>query len=479
MGFEAEPRRLWTTERISLWIPLAIGLALRLRGLATFPLEQDELYTRIESTMLWQSPLVPGLEARPLYFLLHHFWLALWPSDSAVVARFPALVFGVLGLVFTHRLAREVSGTTAAAVATVLAAVSPWHLYASGMARYWSLVYLLETAFAYALWRAYRTDSKRQYLVALVLLVAGTLTHPSFLFPAVGVAAGLTLVDPERRRLVWPSRMAWRWFLLPSSGVLAIYYGTLVLSSGTSAVHNFGTLRPEAMARLLPAVVQWATPALLAAGGAWALVVVVTGSGLRRRWAGMALGGMVTGLFLLGLSGAFTSAYADYAIGVLPFVFVSCGALVAEIRTVDGSVSWPIQAVMTAALVASVAPSTVSHLMDGTRHDFRPALARARAVDAGRLVVAWPIVVARKYAPDLDLVELKPRAAYLDSLLSARGSLWLIVPLQRYGVVGDAGGTLATWAVRHCHLDLASELPRFDYRRYRVDLHVCGPGNNR
>ena len=473
MGVDAEPRRLRTAERLALWIPLAIGLALRLRGLATFPLEQDELYTRIESTMLWHSPLVPGIEARPLYFLLHHFWLALWPSDSALVARLPALVFGVLGLFVTHRLAREVSGTTAAAVAIVLAAVSPWHLYASGMARYWSLVYLLETAFAYALWRAYRADSKRQYLAALVLLVAGTLTHPSFLFAAVGVAAGITLVDPERRRLVWPSRVAWRWLWLPSAGALAIYYGTLVLSSGAGTVRNAGVLRPEALARLIPAVVQWVTPGVLIAGGAWALVVVVTGSGLRRRWAGMALGAMVTGLFLLGLSGSFTSAYADYAIGVLPFVFVSCGLLVAEIRTVDRAKSWPIQAVVTAALVASVAPSTVSHLMDGTRHDLRPALTRARAVDAGRLVVAWPIVVARRYARDLDLVELKPRAAYLDSLLTARGSLWLILPLQRYGVVGDASGVLATWAVRHCRLDLASESPRFDYRRYRVELHAC------
>jgi hypothetical protein len=474
LGVDAEPRRLWTTERLALWIPLAVGFALRLRGLATFPLEQDELYTKIESTMLWQSSLVPGIEARPLYFLLHHFWLALWPSDSALVSRLPALVFGVLGLVYTHRLAREVSGTTAAAVATVLAAVSPWHLYASGMARYWSLVYLLETGFAYALWRAYRTDSKRRYFGALVLLVAGTLTHPSFLFPAVGVAVGLTLVDPERRRrLVWPSRAAWSRLWLPFAGVLAIYYGTLVLSSRSSAMRNFGALRPEAMLRLIPAVVQWATPALLVAGGAWALVAVVTGSGLRRRWAGIALGAMVTGLFLLGLSGAFTSAYADYAIGVLPFVFVSCGVLVAEVRSVDGSASWTLQAVLTGALVASLAPSTVSHLMDGTRHDFRPAFARARAVDAGRLVVAWPIVVARRYARDLDLVELKPRAAYLDSLLAARGSLWLILPLQRYGVVGDAGGTLATWAARHCRLDMASELPRFDYRRYRVELHAC------
>jgi hypothetical protein len=475
MGVEAEPaRRLWTTERLALWIPLALGVALRLRGLATFPLEQDELYTRIESTMLLRSPLVPGIEARPLYFLFHHFWLALWPSDSALVSRLPALLFGILGLVVTHRLAREVSGTTAAAVATVLAAVSPWHLYASGMARYWSLVYLLETGFAYALWRAYRTDAKRQYLAALVLLVAGTLTHPSFLFPAVGVAAGLILVDPERRRrLIWPSRAAWSWLWLPFAGVLAIYYGTLVVASGTSAVRNFGALRPDAIARLIPAVVQWVTPALLVAAGAWALVVVVTGAGLRRRWAGIALGAMVMGVFLLGLSGVFTNAYADYAIGVLPFVFVSCGVLVAEVRTVDSSASWTVQAVMTGALVASVAPSTVSHLMDGTRHDFRPALARARAMDSRRLVVAWPIVVARRYARDLDLVELKPRAAYLDSLLTARDSFWLILPLQRYGVVGDAGGILAIWAVRHCRLDLATELPRFDYRRYRVELHAC------
>src|SRR5687768_4779092 len=51
---------------------LALALLLRLRGITTFSFEQDEIYTMMEGRELFDTPLVPGIEARPLYFLLQH-----------------------------------------------------------------------------------------------------------------------------------------------------------------------------------------------------------------------------------------------------------------------------------------------------------------------------------------------------------------------------------------------------------------------
>src|SRR5690606_26961846 len=58
--------------------------------------------------------------------------------------------------------------------------------------------------------RAYETDRRRDYLAALAVLLAGTATHPTFVFPVIGVVLALTLVGPLGQvGWTWPSRRAW------------------------------------------------------------------------------------------------------------------------------------------------------------------------------------------------------------------------------------------------------------------------------
>ena len=54
-----------------MWAALAIALLLRLPGLFSFDLWQDEIYSIYEAKYLYRSPIGPGgMELRPLYFLL-------------------------------------------------------------------------------------------------------------------------------------------------------------------------------------------------------------------------------------------------------------------------------------------------------------------------------------------------------------------------------------------------------------------------
>src|SRR5690606_19167765 len=118
--------------------------------------------------------------------------------------------FGVAGLLVTWVLARRLAGVAGAAVATLMVAVSPWHLYASQVARYWTLVYLLAAA-AYLLPpRALDRDAPGGYLAALAVLVLGRPTHPTFVFPMVGCMLALHSLDAAGRAgWTWPTRRAW------------------------------------------------------------------------------------------------------------------------------------------------------------------------------------------------------------------------------------------------------------------------------
>src|SRR5205823_6641039 len=259
--------------RTTRWVPLALvalALLLRLRGLITFPLEQDELYTVQEATQLFRTTLKPGISGRPLYYLLEHVLLAAGPA-TPLLLRLPPLLFGLAGVWATWRLGARLFGVTAGWVAGLLVAISPWHLYMSGFARYWSLVYLLVTLLFLCLAVAASTDRSRDYAGAAATGILGSLTHPTFLFAGLGAAL-----------------------------------------------------------RLLPAMVQWTTPTVCAAGGMGALLLLA----LRerpawRRFGAMALVGIASTTVLLFVLATRTDVYADYGIAMLPLVFVASGALVA------------------------------------------------------------------------------------------------------------------------------------------------------
>jgi hypothetical protein len=454
---------------------MAVGVLLRLGGITRFPFEQDELYTVAESTRLFQTTLQPGIDARPLYYLVQHALLPVLPATEAGMRALP-LLFGVLGLWATWVAGSRLLGRTAGIVALALAVVSPWHLYASGMARYWSLVYLLAVLALYFVARGLQDDRPRDLAAAACFLALGTATHPTFVFPLCGAALGAWLVRPGGRPgWSWPTRRAWTWLWGPYALFLAAAFAALQLAGRESAVQNWNGRGWAATLRLLPAVVDWATPTLVAAAGLGAVALAwAGGSEARRRWGAMALGGWASGVALLWAASLRTDVYADYAMALLPILLLSAGGLVqlGVERLSRGAGAATAAAVLV--MWAGMASATASHLASGTRFDYRPAFRHAAAAAPQLPVYAWPLVVLRHYTPDARAHELHLDRPRLDAALRRHGELWLVASIRRHGLVGDDAGAGAAWIREHCTLARAHDAPRWDYRVYRVELHRCG-----
>src|SRR5687767_14559544 len=97
----ARPR--WSRALLAI---LLLATLVRLPSLIQHPFLQDELYTLEEATDLFRTRLEPGINARPLYFLLQHVLLRVLPPTE-VGLRAPALLFGLLGLWATWLVARR------------------------------------------------------------------------------------------------------------------------------------------------------------------------------------------------------------------------------------------------------------------------------------------------------------------------------------------------------------------------------------
>jgi hypothetical protein len=478
----AAPASARAAEGVAVAVLLGLAVALRVHGLSTFPLEQDELYTIDEGRDLLHTELRPGIAARPLYYLLVHPVLLAFPHTPVLLRLLP-FVFGIAGVGVTWWLARRTVGRSAGLAALVFVAVSPWHLYVSGMARYWSLVYLLAAGAYGLLPRALERDTRRGYLGALIVFVLGTATHPSFLFPVAGAVAGAHLVrDDGTIGPRWPTRTAWAWLWGPYA--VALLAGVLAVRAygSSAALHNWSGRSAAADLRLVPAIIEWATPALCTAAGAAILLMLGDRDPARRRWAFMAGIGIACSVGAVVVSSRWTNVYADYAMAALPLIIVSAAALpqlaLEGLGAAAGGIgrrSVVLAAAVAAVVVAGVLPATASHLVDGTRFEYRPAYRRITADGPKELVVTWPIGPDEEYGPGLRTADLTADTAGLNATLRHEGSIWVVASEKRYGLVGDDGGALAAWLLGRCRLVLVTQRPRFDDRLYRVNLFRCGP----
>ena len=124
----------------------------------------------------------------PLFFALYRPWLAA-AGDSAVAARWPALLCGVLSVALIGRLGRAWAGPRAGLAAALLLALNPLHIWYSQEASFYTLVSALALL---AVWQATSPTngmSPRRLLIlalSLALLLAASL-WTIFLIAALGL----------------------------------------------------------------------------------------------------------------------------------------------------------------------------------------------------------------------------------------------------------------------------------------------------
>ncbi len=457
---------------------LILATALRLWGLDAFPFEQDELYTLRDAADLGASAGEgPGILGRPVYYLLQYVLLHLLPPDPAFL-RAPALLFGVAGVYATWWSARRLVGAPGGLAAAVLVALSPWHLYHSQFARYWTLLYLV-AACAFALLPAALQGRRRARTWFVVLALIGSLTHPTFLFALAGAAAGASAVSSTGRiRIPLPSREAWTGIWLPLLLPLVAYFGWVRLADGGRALRNPGLAPVDSGLRAILGMVQWLGPTVAVLGALgllalWGRAASQGGDADRgpegRRVAAMCAGGILSTLVLLAAAGARTTIYADYGTAALPLVFLGAAAAARFAWSRAGGAA---AVGLVVVVIAGILPQTVSHMADGTRFDFRPAHSVIRASAPAAPVVAWPIIVHRHYAPDLRVVEADGDPATYERMLAERPGFWAISAVRRRGVV-PGGRPVEDWIDAHCGRVGRWESERLDYRRYAVELAWC------
>jgi len=225
MNVPDSPRRSPPSANAWRWVAALIllgGWALRIHALGAKSLWYDELrqVEVAQHPFSEMSNLLIVHAARPLDYVITHFWLAgVGPVDSApgraeFWLRFPAALWGLLAvaalLPLARRWLRPVAGRWHAAPAHLAMALLACALLAvdySQELRPYSLYLLLTVLSFYAFDRAWaaRQDRARVWLAAGLLAVAGTLTHFFFAFAVaaqglfVGAAFALAALRGRRR----------------------------------------------------------------------------------------------------------------------------------------------------------------------------------------------------------------------------------------------------------------------------------------
>ena len=270
----------WPAVRLRPWgvlvaAAMAVGLALRLRSLASHSLWFDEVLTAIGAQSLAWVLYTPQVFGHPpLQYMAG--WvaegvaggLAAWLGGNAGVhddgmLRLPFALAGTATVGAVAFLGRRLAGPVAGAVAAWLLAVSPFHVELSQLARPWVGLVLLAVLSTHALVRALDDGRARSWVwfAGLTALAAYTqyLALPLLAVQVLALAIGLAV----RRGRGWAPAVA-------SLALLAVLLLPLADVARPLAARHIGTgaVPPRAMASLVTDVL---VPHFLG-GGATAVI---------------------------------------------------------------------------------------------------------------------------------------------------------------------------------------------------------------
>ncbi|MCS7259414.1 MAG: glycosyltransferase family 39 protein [Anaerolineae bacterium] len=196
------------------------GFALRLYRLGAPSLWYDET---VSAYLARQS--VPDLIHHtvhdihpPAYYVFLHYWMR-WVGDSEFALAFFSLIFGVLLIALTHRLACRLLGQQAALWSAFLVAISPFHLWYSQEVRMYTLAAVVGML---AWWYAWRIFQGERRTIGYYVLAAASglyiLYYFAFLLIAIHLAVLLCVVSTSQHSRSWLP--GW---LLAQGLVLALY----------------------------------------------------------------------------------------------------------------------------------------------------------------------------------------------------------------------------------------------------------------
>ncbi|HEX6433607.1 MAG TPA: glycosyltransferase family 39 protein [Gemmatimonadales bacterium] len=222
---------MFASQQPQLIAVLALAFAVRVAGLNFESFSMDEV-TELQTTRLPLPRIVLLPDGfPPLYHILLKGWLMLWGTPLA--ARWLSAVLGLVTVYVVYRLALATAGRTAGIAASLLAAISPLHVWFAQESRAYALALPLA---ALALWRfhqAYTTNTWRGWLVYGGVALAAVCTH-YFLAILLALQALWYLPQLVRRgRYRYPAVAVYGLLLLAALPVMRVLAPDLTYQSGT------------------------------------------------------------------------------------------------------------------------------------------------------------------------------------------------------------------------------------------------------
>lgn len=188
--------RVYRLGAQSLWYDEAVSAQVAAKGLA-------------ELTRWTANDIQP-----PLYYYILSGWTRV-AGHGEWALRFPSAIFGVLTVAMLWSLGRRIfgrgtAGTLAAALAALLAAISPLYLYYGQEARMYTQLVFFAALAGYALWRALESNRRRLWAGFVLAALAALYTHyfALFLLVAYGLCAFGFLVMRRRKASPWLAALA-------------------------------------------------------------------------------------------------------------------------------------------------------------------------------------------------------------------------------------------------------------------------------
>jgi mannosyltransferase len=172
-GEPSAAERVWTRRLLALAL---ISACLRLLFLGRWSLWLDEAYTFADSHYAWELNNPLG------YALFGAFYRLFDARPGEMVLRFPGVFFGVLSIALAATALRVWLSPLGAAFAALALALSPWHLYWSQNARFYTLAQVLGLAGGALVFAGLVRAHIGRLLAGLVLAGLAALVHPSAVF---------------------------------------------------------------------------------------------------------------------------------------------------------------------------------------------------------------------------------------------------------------------------------------------------------
>ncbi len=426
----------------------------------------DEIFTINRAQIHFSDPL----------FVIRNLPTSLWLPVSVIFtavslaaagvsewsARLPAAVIGILSIPVLYFPVRKLAGTATALIFTLLLAISPWHLFWSQNARFYTGLMLFYTLAGFAFFYAFE-QNRPKYLLAFYLLfylAASERLIAIFLLPAVLIYLGLFLFR-KGERPAGLTRKNLILFSLPLV-ILGLFDLIRLITSGSSlvlyALDTFAGNVIDDPLKIFTLIALNIGPALLVVGLLSGLFLLTQKS----RFGLFLFINAVTPIVIVVLASPFLFIVDRYALVALPGVLILAAAGAVELL----KRLKPANAILSLGLLALlVAPAASELLMyyqinHGNRPDWRQAYAYvSKKIGPNDILVSSVEEVGEYYSGRevTWLGEIRP-----DEVINGSQKYWFVVDSEN-----------GWWSPREFNWVMQNaQLQEMYYLRVRENIHI-------